>query len=495
MSVAEDLGDEQEEDQAEVLELRPQAGPQEQFLESDADILIYGGMAGGGKTWGLLYDPLRYIAPTETDPNGVRGFSGVIFRRTNPQIRNEGGLWDESMQIYPLLDGKPYETLLEWRFPGGQTLRFAGMQYEKSKNEWQGAQIAFIGFDELTHFTMEQFFYLLSRNRSKCAVKPYVRATCNPDADSWVADFVAWWIDQDEDSPNYGRAIPERVGIVRYMARKNDVIHWADEPEELFDLFESYPDYIDRHDLVKSVTFIPASVYDNKILLENNPEYLGNLEALPLVERERLLGGNWKIRPSAGNVFNREWWRYVEAAPREDMKWFRYWDKAGTGEDEAYVERTPYTVGVLVGRSRAGIYYVADVKRGQLSSAKRNKLIQNTAFEDEEEYGKVTTWLEQEPGSGGKESAEISTKQLAGFVVRIERVTGDKLSRAMPASAQVEAGNVYLVKADWNKPFVDELHGFPQARLKDQADAFSGAMNKGMRRRQIDPDDFEPHTA
>jgi predicted phage terminase large subunit-like protein len=149
---------------------------------------------------------------------------------------------------------------------------------------------------------------------------------------------------------------------------------------------------------------------------------------------------------------------------------------------------------VLVGRHKHGTYFVADVKREQLSSGKRNKLIQRTALEDDEEYGNVTTWLEQEPGSGGKESAEISVKQLAGFTVRIERVTGDKIARAMPSSAQVEAGNVYLLEAEWNKPFVDELHAFPQGRLKDQADGFSGAMNKLMRRRRVDPDDYEAHT-
>lgn len=473
-----------------MIEFRPQEGPQEQFLSSSADIVIYGGGAGGGKTWGLLYEPLRYIIPSKDwGPEGVKGFTGVIFRRTNPQIRNEGGLWDESVKLYEEFEAKPrISAPFEWYFPvGGQTIRFAQLQHEKSKLEWQGAQIPFIGFDELTHFTMEQFFYLMSRNRSMCGVTPYMRATCNPDADSWVADLIAWWIDQDEVSPTYGLAIPERVGVIRYFARKNDQIHWGDQPEDLYHLFASYPKTVDRRTLVKSLTFIPASVFDNKKLLEANPEYLGTLEALPLVERERLLGMNWKIRPSSGNVFNRSWWNYCDAVPTEDIRWVRYWDKAATDDvdEKAYIDRTPYTVGVLVGRTREGTYYVADVKREQYSPGRRNKMIQNTAYEDEEQYGDVTIWLEQEPGSGGKESAQLSSRQLSGFIVRTERITGDKTGRAMPASAQVEASNVYLLKADWNKPFVDELHGFPVGRLKDQADSFSGAMNKLMRRRGV----------
>lgn len=470
-----------------AIELRPQAGPQEQFLASAADIVIYGGGAGGGKTWGLLFDPLRYIIPSERwGKEGVKGFMGVIFRRTNPQIRNEGGLWDESAKMYPLFEAKPFVSApFEWRFPGGQTMRFAQLQHEKSKTEWQGAQIPFIGFDELTHFTMEQFFYLMSRNRSLCGVTPYIRATCNPDADSWVADFIAWWIEQDETSPNYGLALPDRVGVVRYFARKHDKIYWGAKPEELYHLFKGYPAYIDRRTLVKSVTFIPASVFDNKKLLEANPEYLGTLEALPLVERERLLGMNWKIRPSSGNVFNKNWWRYCTAAPAGDIRWVRYWDKAATDsvEEKAYVNRTPWTAGVLVGRTKGGTYYVADVKREQYSPGRREELIQSTALEDEEQFGPVTIWIEQEPGSGGKESAQLTSRRLAGFVARIERVTGDKLGRAMPSSAQVEAGNVYLLKAEWNKAFIDEHHAFPLGRIKDQVDAFSGAMNKLMRRR------------
>lgn len=468
------------------IELRPQEGPQEDFIASDADICIYGGMAGGGKTWGILYDPLRYIIPSDDwGPEGVKGFSGVIFRRTNPQIRNEGGLWDESEAMYPLFGARPRESILEWVWPTGQTMRFAQLQHDKSKNEWQGAQIPFIGFDELTHFTQEQFFYLISRNRSLCGVTPYIRATCNPDADSWVAEFIAWWIEQDEASPNYGLAIPERSGVIRYFARKNDKVHWADTPEELYHLFAKYPKSVDRRSLIKSVTFITASIFDNKKLLAQNPEYLGNLEALPMVERERLLGGNWKIRPSSGNVFNRDWWKYCNAVPSEDIKWIRYWDKAATDDtdEKAYIDRTPYTAGVLVGRTRHGTFFVADVKRAQYSPGRRNKMIQETALEDELKYGDVTIWVEQEPGSGGKESAQISVKSLAGFNVRTERVTGDKLGRAMPASSQVEGGNVYLLNGEWNKSFVDECHGFPVARVKDQVDGFSGAMNKLMKRR------------
>jgi hypothetical protein len=83
--------------------------------------------------------------------------------------------------------------------------------------DWQGAQIPLICFDELTHFRAHQFFYMVSRNRSTCGVRPYIRATCNPDADSWVANFLAWWID-----PETGFPIPERAGfcVIMSVSRK-----------------------------------------------------------------------------------------------------------------------------------------------------------------------------------------------------------------------------------------------------------------------------------
>lgn len=263
--------------------IRPHPGPQEQFLSCSADIAIYGGSAGAGKSWALLLDPLRHVDNKE--------FGAVCFRRTSPQITNEGGLWDESKKLYFHLDAKPFEsTPPYWRFPSKSTISFAHLQLEKTVYDWQGAQVAWIGFDELTHFTEKQFFYMLSRNRSTCGIQPYMRATCNADADSWVADFIAWWIDQET-----GYAIPERSGVVRYFVRANDVINWADTREELQERFPGIP--------AKSMTFIAAKLEDNPTLLRIDPGYLANLMAQSRTERERLLDGNWKIKTSSGQVF------------------------------------------------------------------------------------------------------------------------------------------------------------------------------------------------
>ena len=219
------------------------------------------------------------------------------------QITEEGGLWDASMKLYTLYQGsqpirspKPY-----WRFPSKAKVSFRQITRDEDVYDWQGTEIPLIEFDELTHFSEFQFFYMLSRNRSTCGIKPYVRASTNPDADSWVAGFISWWIDQDT-----GYAIPERSGKIRYMARVNEELVWGDTPEEVIRIANEadYDVEITRDD-IKSVSFVSSSVYDNEILLKMNPGYLSNLKAQSIVERERLLYGNWKIKAAKGLFFPR----------------------------------------------------------------------------------------------------------------------------------------------------------------------------------------------
>jgi Terminase large subunit, T4likevirus-type, N-terminal len=190
-------------------EIRPQPGPQTTFLSCPADIAIYGGAAGGGKTWALLIDALRHYE--------VTGYTAVIFRRTFPEIVAPGALWTESEGLYALTGATPKLGVREWRFPNGAVIAMRHLQHDQDRLAWQGAQVAWIGFDELTHFSADQFWYLLSRNRSTCGIRPCVRASCNPDPDSWVAEFIAWWINQDTGQP-----IPERAGKLRWFVRVSD---------------------------------------------------------------------------------------------------------------------------------------------------------------------------------------------------------------------------------------------------------------------------------
>ena len=142
----------------------------------------------------------------------------------------------------------------------------------------------------------------------------------------------------------------------------------------------------------------------------------------------------------------------------------RYWDKAGTKGGGAY------TAGVLIWKMENGKFIIADVRRGQWGTDEREDIIKSTAEAD----GRATEiYIEQEPGSGGKESAEATIKNLAGFACYRDLPTGDKARRADPFSVQVNWGNVIMLRAEWNKPFKDELEMFPNGRFKDQVDASS----------------------
>lgn len=445
----------------EIEYLGPQPGQQEEFLASSADIVLYGGAAGGGKSYGLLLEAARNV--------DVEGFGAVIFRRTSKQVRNEGGLWDTSALLYPRLNANPIESTLQWRFPGGAKIKFEHLEHEKNVLDHQGAQYPFIGFDELTHFSEKMFFYMLSRNRSVCGVKPYVRATTNPDADSWVAKFIQWWWDKDTGLP-----IPERSGVIRYFTRRNNEVIWAGSKKSLM---EKVPDIEDESE-IKSFTFIMSNIYDNKILMKEDPSYIGNLKALSLVERERLLGGNWKIRPTAGTIFKRGWFEIVDAVPRHTIvRRVRYWDRAATEKKMKNGKETndpDATSGTLMSVDNEGVYYIEHNAHFFETPAKVRKNIRNYATQDGVQ---VEIGLEQDPGAAGKSEVQTLVTYLCGFIAKAIPAVGDKVTRAQALSAQAEVGNVKLVRGEWNDDFLTELENFPDASHDDRVDSTSGAFN------------------
>lgn len=434
------------------LKIGPQAGPQEAFLASSADVVIYGGAAGGGKTFGLLLEAIRH--------KDVAGFGAMIFRRESIQITSEGGLWDTAMGIYPLLGGRPLRSpRLGFAFSKSK-ITFGHLTRDTDVLNYQGAQIALIGFDELTHFSRYQFFYMLSRNRSTCGVRPYVRATTNPDADSWVAELIEWWIDPDTGFP-----IPERAGVLRWFVRVDDRLHWGDSPGEL----------ADRHCVpkseAKSLTFVPAKVSDNPILMRSDPGYESNLKALSRVERERLLDGNWRIRPAAGMYFPRHAVNVIDVVPSGLVMTVRSWDLAATERSESNPKPSG-TAGVKIGRMSNGRFVVLHATQLFEQAHKVRAAILALAAQD----GSTTRLtIPQDPGQAGKDQSRSLVSSLAGYPVTIRRPSRDKVTRAEPFAAQWQAGNVDVVRGPWTEAFLDELEAFPDGVNDDQVDAAADA--------------------
>lgn len=447
-------------DKKDAFQLAPQAGPQTQFMASSADIIIYGGAAGGGKTYALLLEALRH--------KDVKSFGAVIFRHNYNQITAEGGLWDASQKIFNQVpDAHSRKSpKLHWRFDGGAKLSFAHIERDEDLKSWQGTEIAYIGFDELTHFTKHQFLYMLSRNRTTCGIRPYVRATCNPDSDSWVAEFISWWIDQET-----GYAIPERSGQIRWMVVLNDIIYWGDTPEELAKKYE-----VNVEDC-KSVTFIASRLEDNKILMESDPGYLANLKAMTEVDMERLLRGNWKIKAAAGSFFKRsQVGEILTEVPKDLVAVCRGWDLAATDKDED--DEAAFTAGVLMGRRENGRFVIIDVINRQLKAGDVRSTVLVTAKMDHAKYAWCRQRLPQDPGQAGKDQKASYMEMLAGFDVHMIPESGDKATRAEPMAAQWQHGMFDLVAGEWNEAYLNQLESFPDSKWKDMVDASSSAFNE-----------------
>jgi len=149
----------------------------------------------------------------------------------------------------------------------------------------------------------------------------------------------------------------------------------------------------------------------------------------------------------------------------------RYWDKGNS-------EHGAYTAGVLMHRLYDNTYIVEDVARGRWSALEREQRIKATTESDAKKCYNYQIWIEQEPGSGGKESAENTIRNLARFRVQADRVTGSKVERAQPFAAQVQAGNISLVNGPYVDAFRDECEAWPSGKNLDQVDAAAGAFNK-----------------
>jgi predicted phage terminase large subunit-like protein len=188
--------------------------------------------------------------------------------------------------------------------------------------------------------------------------------------------------------------------------------------------------------------------------------------------------------PLGGGMFVTDKMPTIDRPPAEVLikRQVRYWDKAGS------VNKGAYTVGVKMAELHDGTFVVMDVRRGQWGSAKREEIMKTVAHADAMVNNRNLEphiFIEQEPGSGGKESAESTIKNLVGFVVKADRPTGDKVYRADPYSVQVNNGNVAIVKAAWNEEYIDELSNFPNSTYKDQVDASSGAFSQLSGRKQV----------
>lgn len=253
-----------------------------QFMQRPEYECLYGGAAGGGKSDALLIEALRQV--------NIPHYRGIIFRRTYPQLE---ALISRSRELYPkIFPNARYNTSEKrWTFPSGATIFFGYMQHETDKYNYQGKPYDFIAFDELTHFTYTQYMYLLSRNRpTGSGTRVYTRSTANPGGvgHGWVMDrFITPAPPLTPVESKYKVNTPEGKVI----------------------------------EMTKRRVFVPATVFDNQALLDNDPDYLATLASLPQAERDALLYGDWQsfsgqcfaeFRNNPEHYKDRKWTHVIE---------------------------------------------------------------------------------------------------------------------------------------------------------------------------------------
>ncbi len=461
---------------------RPQKGAQEFAMNSPADIVVYGGAAGSGKTHLMLLRPLLQIH----DPK----FNAIFFRRTGPQLSGAGSVWDEAKELYSDFGVRVRENDREIIFPSGAKIKFSHMEHEKNKLDHQGKQYTHVYFDEGTHFTQGQITYLMSRLRSAAEVNSSMFISCNPDPDSFIAQLIDWWLD-DEGFPD-----KDKSGVTKFYGSVNNEIYFTDTEEEMA---EQYPQVCwvwnplteeQVYVKPKTITFIGGTIFDNPALIAANPNYLAELNALPQVEKDRLLHGNWYARPEGSSHFQRKWLQITDRVP-DGVIYCRAWDKAATEPSEVNTH-PDYTASIKMAKDKHGFFYLIgdfqednydkkDCKQNKVlgrfreRSGSRDVLVQKQA---EHDGTSCTVVFSQDPGAAGVTEFTESAKKLVseGYVVKKDPMPtqNGKLTRYLPFSSATENGLVYLVKPSFNPATLD-------AYLKEN-EAFDGERSSDHRK-------------
>lgn len=449
----------------------PASEKQSLFLNSEATISVCGGSAGSGKTYTSLLIALKHMSHPRC--------TGVIFRRTQPQLTAPGSIWHEACDLFQSIYPKGLRIRhrgLEIVFPNGARLKFSSMQHEKDKFASKGAQYNLVIFDESSEFSEDMVVYLLSRLRNaNVPMKPQLYLMTNPD---WSC-FLRLWL-QDFYLDEKGIPLPSKNGVLRYFFRQGNTMLWYNSLEEA----EAVHGKGDESGIT-SFTFIGATCRDNPPLLKAQPDYISRLMSLPRVEMERLLLGSWFARAESSGLFKREWVTevpYPNALARQRV---RAWDLAFSLPSEAYAN-PDWTAGVLMSKDASKVYTIEDVVRMRDRVHKVEELIFATAIRD----GKGTTIsIPQDPNAAAGAYARDLQRRLAemGFHCRLLKPVQSKITRFAPFSSIAQAGYLQVVKADFCTDLYEELEIFngEKKNKDDQVDACSDCIYLLNREMQI----------
>lgn len=424
---------------------------QEKYLNSNAQILLVGGAAGSSKSYVGLMRHLRFV----DDPN----YKAYCIRKNSSAIMASGGLFWEAVKLYTQFDPNLKVKLKDQKlvFSSGSEISFSHYENDTAAKKYQGIQISNIFYDEVTHAdNEEQLWWLWSRLRSDAKNIHSMWWSCNPDNSSWVLKYAMWWL-HPEGHPQAGRPDPEKNGVIRYLLRIAGDLVWGDTPEELIEKYGNPKLPYDHEDQIKPISFqgLFGTIDDNPPLRRSNPLYKSNLEALPKLDRERLLHGNWFARPDGSSYYDRSNLPELTEAPHnsEFVKIVRAYDVAGTLPHDG--NRSPdYFASVKMGKTRDGNYVILDIVRTRITFGSWLEHILDNARRD---GPRVEIILGEDPNPAAKAAIKLLAKDIieSGYIAKTHRASGGKLDSFRPFAASAELGFVKIVKNCandlWNK--------------------------------------------
>lgn len=420
----------------------PQPGGQIAFSECRADLLIYGGEAGGGKSNCLVREALKW-----TDR---KDFSGALIRKSYKNIFDSDGLWWEAMDQYYPLGGRPKKSENpHYIFPSGAQVFFKhSLHAADVVKNFQGMAASYIGIDELTQFSKREFFYIIGRNRNSGAIRSYVRCGCNPDPDSWVKEIIKWWIDED------GYIIDERCGVVRYWVMEDDEFYTASTIEEIR---EKFPFRKDNE--IKTMTFIRGRLSENKKVSE---EYIGTMANQTAADKKALRDGNWNHYDRPDALFTHSNFNKYRIAPEDvpDLK------KIVIGIDPAgSTSKNSDDTGIVAAGTDGKECYVLDDKTGKYHPNDWAKASVDLYDELEADY------LVAESNYGGEmvqNTIDMYCKSIGRSDVKVKlvRASRGKFVRAEPVATLYTNGKVHHVGHSKLKRLESESASFVEGQEK-----------------------------
>ena len=466
----------------------PQVGPQTRFHLTDAMMCVFGGAAGGGKSFALVHSHTPYIH--------LPKFTGAIFRETYSDLRMGGGIYGEAKEMYqrPELGGIAHDGRLEFNFPSGAQVALNHCQYDKDVAKYRSSQLGVIGIDEASLFNEYKIMGLWQRNRNRGLprIKPLFAMGTNPDPDCFLRELVDWWIDEE------GYPIPERDGIIRWFMRNpyDDTLEWRATKEQILFWYNELrkEDAKLQEAFPISFTFIGSKLEDNPAMLLADPDYGSRIAAQTKVWRERMGAGNWNVKPVAGDYFQRKLVMDTRTGMPlaglptdmfriQDYKFCWGWDLAMTAKREG--NDPDYTCGVLMAMSPNNRFYIMDCVMERLNPRGVKELILDCARKYPEYNAVISLPLEAALGAGMTQEIQ---SHLAGFRVHTSReeakgregTMGAKEGRFYPFSSQVFNDGVRIVHSgsahDWKlERYLMQLEALPFGKHDDAVDATSRA--------------------